>query len=94
MPPWDIEGLIIFAYVHSQMNPHMCVKFGAIQSSRLVDFPDFNIFDHLTPPLPECPPGGLERQFCLAYAHSQINPHMLVKFGANRSTRLVVLPDF
>ena len=31
------------------MNPQTCTKFGANRSSRLVDFPDFCIFDHLNP---------------------------------------------
>ena len=48
--PWNIEGLIFLAYVHSQMNLQTCNKFGANRYSRLVDFPDFCIFDPLKPP--------------------------------------------
>ena len=48
--PWGIGRLIVLAYVHSQMNSQTCNKFGANRYSRLVDFPDFCIFDPLKPP--------------------------------------------
>ena len=34
-------GSIGLAYIHSQMNLHMCAKFGVNRSSRLVAFPEF-----------------------------------------------------
>ena len=40
---------LFLAYVHSHMNPQTCNKFGANRYSRLVDFPDFYIFDPLKP---------------------------------------------
>ena len=39
---------LFLAYVHSHKNPQTCTKFGANganRSNRLVDFPDFWIFD-------------------------------------------------
>ena len=39
------EGNYFLAYVRSQMNPHMCAKFGANLSSHLADFPHFLISD-------------------------------------------------
>ena len=53
MPPWGIVGRIVLGYVHSQMNPHMCTKFGANRSSRLTASQNFWICDPLTPP--PCP---------------------------------------
>ena len=50
MPPWGIVGLIVWAYIHSQMNLHMCTKFDANRTSRLTSSPDFLICDSLTPP--------------------------------------------
>ena len=49
MPPWGIVGLIVWAYVHSQMNPQTCTKFGANRSSRLPASPAFWMCDPLTP---------------------------------------------
>ena len=62
MPPWGIVGRIVWAYVHSQMNPHTCTKFGANRSSRLTASPYFWMCDLLTtpPPPPDMPPGGIE----------------------------------
>ena len=56
--PCGIGGLIVLAYVQSQMNPQTCNKFGANRYRRLVDFPDFCIFD--PPKTPQVPPLGLE----------------------------------
>ena len=56
--PWDMEGLIVLAYVHSQMNPQACTKFGANWSTRLGVIPDFWISDPLK--TPKMPPGGIE----------------------------------
>ena len=90
--PWCIEGLIVLAYVHSQMNPQTCTKFGANRSSRLVGFPDFCLFDHLNP---QNSPLGIEGLIVFSiYVHSQMNLQMFTKFGANRSSRLVDFPDF
>ena len=47
----------------------------------------------LTPKTPQTPPGSRGPNYCLAYVHTQMNPHMCVKFGANWSIRLVVIPD-
>ena len=52
--PWDIEGPIVFSYVHSQTNPQTCTKFGANRLSRLTASPDFLMFDPLK--LPSAPP--------------------------------------
>ena len=41
---------ICLAYIHSQMNLHMCTKFDANRTSRLTSSPDFWICDPLTPP--------------------------------------------
>ena len=46
-------GNYVLAHVRSQMNPHMCAKFGANRSSRLGDFTHFSIYDPLKPPM--CP---------------------------------------
>ena len=40
---------ICLAYIHSQMNLHMCTKFEANRTSRLTSSPDFWIGDPLTP---------------------------------------------
>ena len=50
MPPWGIVGLIVWAYVHSQINPQTCTKFGANRSSRLTASQDVWMCDPLTPP--------------------------------------------
>ena len=76
-------GAICLAYIHSQMNLHMCTKFGAIRISRLTYSPDFWICDPLTPP-----PPNVRGKLHLAYVHSQTNPQTSTKFGANRSSRL------
>ena len=47
---------ICLAYIHSQMNLHMCATFGANRSSRLTASQDFWICDTLTPP-PQAPWG-------------------------------------
>ncbi len=39
--PLVSRGAICLAYIHSQMNLHMCAKFGANRSSRLIAFPEF-----------------------------------------------------
>ena len=88
-----IVGLIVWAYVHSQMNPQTCTKFGANRSSRLTASPDFWMCDPLTPP-PDMPPGVLRGDLYLAYAHSKMNPQTWTKVGANRSSRLTASPDF
>ena len=64
---------ICVAYIHSQMNLHMCAKFGANRSIRLTASRDFWICDALKPT--KCmPPGILRGELYLAYAHSQTNP--------------------
>ena len=57
MPPCGIVGIIVWAYVHSQMNPQTCTKFRANRSSRLTAFPDFWMCDPLPPPPPDMPLG-------------------------------------
>ncbi len=56
MPPWGIVGRIVLAYVHSQMNPQRCTKFGANRSSLLTASQDFWICD----PTPRHAPWGIE----------------------------------
>ena len=73
------------------MNLHVCAKVGANWSSRLVANPDFGFFDPLKPP--NSPLGSRGPNYFLAYVHTQMNPHMCAKFGANWSIRLVVIPD-
>ena len=80
---------ICLAYIHSQMNLHMCTKCDANRTSRLTSSPDFWICDHLTPP-----PPNVEGRIVWAYVHSQMNPQTCTKFGANRSSRLTASPDF
>ena len=43
MPPFVLRfnWFGIYIYIHSQMNLHMCAKFGVNRSSRLVAFPEF-----------------------------------------------------
>ena len=64
-------------------------------SSHLVDFPDFCI---LTPQKSQMSTWGLEGQHFLPtklyYVDSQINLQTCTTFGANRSIRFVVSPDF
>ena len=54
---------------------------------------DFWICDPLTPPPPDMPPAVLRGDLYLAYAHSQMNPQMWTKVGANRSSHLTAFPD-
>ena len=58
MPPWGVMGLIVWAYVHSQMNPDMyqiwCQSVQPFES-----FPDFWMCDPLTPP-PQHTPWGID----------------------------------
>ena len=63
---------ICLAYIHSQMNLHMCVKYGLDRCSRLTASQYFSICDTLTPP-PEMPPGALRGDLYLAYIYSQMN---------------------
>ena len=62
------------AYIHSQMNMHMCTKFVANRNSRLTSSPDFWICDPLSPPMSS-------GELYLAYVHSQTNPQTYTKFG-------------
>ena len=39
--PWGLEELIVLAYVHSQMDQHMCAKFVTNWCTHLVVIPDF-----------------------------------------------------
>ena len=94
MPPWGIVGLIVWAYVNSQMNSQTCTKFGTNRSSRLTASPDVWMCDSLPPPPPDIPPGVLRGDLYLAYAHSQMNPQTWTKVGANRPSRLTASPDF
>ena len=88
-------GLIVWAYVHSQMNPQTCTTFGANRSSRLTASPDVWMCDPLTPPPPpDMAPGALRADLYLAYAHSQMNPQTGTKVSANRSSRLTASHDF
>ena len=82
-------GAICLAYIHSQMNLHMCTKFGANRISRLTSSHDFWICDPLTPPPPMS-----RGEFYLAYAHSQTNPQTSTKCGANRSSRSTASQTF
>ena len=79
---------ICLAYIHSQMNLHMCTKFDANRTSRVTSSPDFWICDPLTPPPPMS-----RGELYLAYVHSQTNPQTSTKFGANRSSRLTASQD-
>ena len=83
-------GAICLAYIHSQMNMHMCTKFGANRSSR---FTSSLTFEFVTPTPPPPPPMSRGKLY-LAYVHSQTNPQTCTKFGANRSSRLTASPDF
>ena len=85
MPPGGIEGLIVLAYVHSQMNPQACTKFGANWSTRLGVIPDFLISDPLNPPPPN-PPWVTRADFYLAHYHLEMNLHVCAKFGPDRTT--------
>ena len=95
MPPWGIVGRIVLAYVHSQMNPQRCTKFGANRSSLLTDSQDFCICDppNPAPPPPDMPTGVLRGDLYLAYTNSQMNAQMWTKVGVNRSSRLTAFPD-
>ena len=56
--PRGIVGLIVWAYVHTQMNPQRCTKFGANRSSRLTASRDFlNVW---SPNPPRHAPWGIE----------------------------------
>ena len=92
MPPWGIVGRIVLAYVHSQMNPQRCTTFGANRSNVLTASQYFWICDPLSPPHRHAP-GVLRGDLYLAYTHSQMNPQMWTKVGANRSSRLTAFPD-
>ena len=93
MPPWGIVGLIVRAYVHSQMNPQTCTKFGANRSSRLTASQYFWMCDPLTPP-PRHALWGIEGWLVFSLdAHSQMNPQTWTKVGANRSRCLTASPD-
>ena len=89
LPP---QRAICLAYIHSQMNLHMCAKFGGNRYSRLTASTDVWICDPLKPT--KMPPGILGGEFYLAYVHSQTNLHTCTKFGANRSSPLTASPDF
>ena len=93
MPPWGIVGLIVWAYVHSQMNPQTCTKFGANRSSRLTASQYFWMCDPPNPP-PRHAPWGIEGWLVFSLdAHSQMNPQTWTKVGANRSRCLTASPD-
>ena len=62
-------GNYFLAHVRSQMNPHMCAKFGANRSSRLADFTYFSISDPLKPPM--CPLGHTGQIFILPTTFSR-----------------------
>ena len=96
MPPWGIVGLIVWAYVHSQMNPQTCTKRGPNRSSRLTASRDIlNVWPpNPPPPPPDMPHGVLRGNLYLAYAHSQMNPQTWTKVGAIRSSRLTASSDF
>ena len=86
--PFVSPGAICLAYIHSQMNMHMCTKCVANRISRLTSSPDFWICDPLTPP-------PMSRgELYLAYDHSQTNPQTFTKFGANRCSRLTASQTF
>ena len=55
MCPLVSRRAICLAFIHSQMNLHMCAKFGANRSSCLTASTDFWICDPLKPP--KCPLG-------------------------------------
>ena len=86
MPPGILRRDLNLAYVHSQMNPQTCTKFGANQSSCLTASPNFRMCDPLKPP------GVLRGELYLAYIHSKTNPKICTKFGSNRSIRLTASP--
>ena len=76
---------ICLAYIHSQINLHMCTKFDANRTSRLISSRLLNVW----------PPPPMSRgELYLAYVHSQTNPQTCTKFGANRSSRLIASQDF
>ena len=74
------------------MNLHECTKVGANQASRLATFPRLEFFYHINPS--NCPLGSRGGNYFLAHVRSQMNPHMCVKFGANRSSRLADFTHF
>ena len=92
MPPWGIVGLIVWAYVHSQMNPQTCTKFGANRSSRLTASQYFWMWPP-NPPPPRHAPWGIGWLVFSLDAHSQMNPQTWTKVGANRSRCLTASPD-
>ena len=55
---------ICLAYIHSQMDLHMCAKFDDNRSSRLTASTDFWICDPLNPPPPKCPLGYWGTNLC------------------------------
>ena len=69
MPPWVIVGLIVWAYVHSQMNPQTWTKGGANRTASQ----DFWIVDPLKPL--KCPLVS-RGAICLGYINSHMNLHV------------------
>ena len=88
MSPWGIVGRIVLAYVHSQMNPQTCTKFGVNRSIRLVAFPDLNVWP---PKTPRNAP-FFEGWIVFSYVYSKTNPQTCTKCGANRRSRLTASP--
>ena len=81
-------GAICLAYIHSQMNMHMCTKCGANRGPAVSHLP--LTFEFVTP---NPPPQMSRGKLYLAYVHSQTNAQTCTKFGANRSSRLIASPD-
>ena len=94
MPPWGIVGPIVFILCpfpdeSTEMYQIWCKSVQPFDS-----FPQyFWICDPLTPPPPDMPPAVLRGDLYLAYAHSQMDPQMWTKVGANRSSHLTAFPD-
>ena len=91
--PLDVSrGYFFLTYIHSQMNLHMCAKFGPDRSSCLGSILNFWICDPLTPS--QMPLGVSSPLICLAYVHSQMNLHTCAEFGPDRSSCLASFLHF
>ena len=92
--PLDVSrGYFFLTYIHSQMNLHMCAKFGPDRSSCLGSILHFLICDPLTPS--QMPLGVSSPLICLAYVHSQMNLHVDVCRIWSRSVQLLgIFPTF
>ena len=85
--PCDIEGRIVFSLCpFPDESADVCQIW--CQSVQL-----FDRFPRLLNLWPPRTPWGIDGELYLAYAHSQTNPQICTKFGANRSSRLTASPN-